>query len=90
MRFALFLGLEIALCAALHFFDDWTLAEMPVRFVECAFLCGFAFLLAVSEFPSAISARRQALLFWGVAVALRLVALPIEPGDDFWRYQWEG
>ncbi len=21
---------------------------------------------------------------------LRLVALPLEPGDDFWRYQWEG
>jgi hypothetical protein len=23
-------------------------------------------------------------------VILRLVALPLAPGDDFWRYQWEG
>jgi hypothetical protein len=25
-----------------------------------------------------------------VVVLLRLVVLPLEPGDDFWRYQWEG
>ena len=30
------------------------------------------------------------MIFWVVAVLLRLVALPLEPGDDFWRYQWEG
>jgi hypothetical protein len=25
-----------------------------------------------------------------VAVGLRLIALPLTPGDDLWRYQWEG
>ncbi|MEP6820901.1 MAG: hypothetical protein ABI946_00975 [Chthoniobacterales bacterium] len=90
VRFFLYLTLELALCAALNLYDDWTLAEMPVRFVGCGLLCGFAFLLAVSNFPAWISHRKQALLFWGIAIALRLIALPIEPGDDFWRYQWEG
>ncbi len=28
--------------------------------------------------------------FWGVAVAARLFLLPMEPGDDVWRYLWEG
>ena len=30
------------------------------------------------------------MIFWIVAILLRIVALPLEPGDDFWRYQWEG
>lgn len=28
--------------------------------------------------------------FWGVAIATRLLLLPMEPGDDVWRYLWEG
>lgn len=28
--------------------------------------------------------------FWGVALAGRLLLLPMEPGDDIWRYLWEG
>lgn len=28
--------------------------------------------------------------FWGVAVGARLLLLPMEPGDDVWRYLWEG
>lgn len=28
--------------------------------------------------------------FWGVAIATRLLLLPMEPGDDVWRYIWEG
>ncbi len=29
-------------------------------------------------------------LFWTVAVGCRLVLLPMLPGDDVWRYLWEG
>lgn len=29
-------------------------------------------------------------LFWAVALATRLILLPMEPGDDVWRYLWEG
>ena len=89
-RFTIALAAELVLCASLNLYDDWSLAEMPVRFVAVGLICGIAFLVAVSNFPEAITARRQAVLFWAVAVALRLVALPLEPGDDFWRYQWEG
>ena len=28
--------------------------------------------------------------FWGVAIAARLALLPMVPGDDIWRYLWEG
>ena len=90
IRLAVAIAAELLLCAALNLADDWRRAEMPVRFVITAIGCGIAFLLAASSFPGAIDARRQALLFWGAAVALRLVALPLAPGDDFWRYQWEG
>ncbi len=55
LRFAVALTGEIILCAALNLFDDWTLAEMPVRFVACGLVCGIAFLAAVSVFPTGIS-----------------------------------
>ncbi len=89
-RFSVALAAELLLCAALNLFDDWSRAEMPVRFVIAAIGCGIAYLIAASAFPIFVSTRRQALLFWGVALALRLFALPLAPGDDFWRYQWEG
>lgn len=89
-RFGFALTAQIALCAALNLFDDWKLAEMPVRFVLAGIACGVAFLAAVSACPQTLSFRAQALLFWTAAIVLRLVALPLEPGDDFWRYQWEG
>ena len=90
LRLVFALAAELALLGALNLYDDWTLAEMPVRFVTAGLLCGIAFLIATAEFPVAWSIRKQAVLFWGIALALRLLALPLEPGDDFWRYQWEG
>lgn len=82
--------LELLLCASLNFFDNWTLEEMPVRFVAAAFGCGIAYLIAAANFPVAVSPRRQALLLWTVAITLRIAVLPIDPSDDFWRYEWEG
>ncbi|NJL83434.1 MAG: hypothetical protein HC890_11660 [Chloroflexaceae bacterium] len=32
----------------------------------------------------------SAVWFWAVAIATRLLLLPMEPGDDVWRYLWEG
>jgi len=89
-RFAVLVGAEIVCFATLNFFDDWTLREMPVRFVGAAFASGIAFLGAVSHFPPKISLGRQATIFWGVAIVLRLVALPLTPADDLVRYQFEG
>ncbi len=76
--------------AALNFFDDWTLEQMPIKFVEAAFLSGIAYLVAVSNFDIGTGTRKQAMIFWFVAIALRLVALPLAPGGDLWCYQWEG
>jgi hypothetical protein len=90
IRFSIALAAELLLCASLNFFDDWTLEEMPVKFVAVAMLCGIAFFAAVRSFPLQISPTAQGVIFWAVAIALRLVALPLAPGDDFWRYQWEG
>jgi hypothetical protein len=91
LRFSIALAAEVLCCAALNLFDDWTLEEMPVKFVAAAMLCGIAFLFAVAEFPVLKTSRRaQAIILWTVAIALRLIAMPLEPGDDLWRYQWEG
>ena len=89
---ALWLALlaEILLLAALHRFDDWRYADMPIKFVETAVLCGIAFFAAASFFAQVASGRRAGVIFWVVAILLRIVALPLEPGDDLWRYQWEG
>ena len=90
VRFAVLLVAEIFFFATLNFFDDWTLQQMPVRFVGAAFASGIAFLAAVSHFPPNIGIRRQAMIFWGVAIILRLIAMPLAPSDDLVRHQWEG
>jgi hypothetical protein len=90
LRFAIALTAEVLCCAALNLFDDWTLEEMPVKFVAVAMLGGVAFLAAINEFPVLTNPRAQAIVFWAAAILLRLVALPLAPGDDLWRYQWEG
>src|SRR5438132_4991057 len=100
IRFGVAVFLEIIFFAALNLFDDWTLESMPIKFVAAAFLSGAAYLAAVSNFPSRdgfavankidISLSKQAILFWVVALILRLIALPLAPGDDLFRNQWEG
>ncbi|MGI8889629.1 MAG: hypothetical protein ACR2G0_02455 [Chthoniobacterales bacterium] len=81
---------EILLLALFHRFDDWRYASMPVKFVETAILCGIAFFAATSFFAQLRPSRLVTIVFWSMAIILRLVALPLEPGDDVWRYQWEG
>lgn len=90
LRFSLAVAAGLLFFAALNFFDNWSLEENPVRFVAVAIASGIALLFASSIFPVTLSLRAQSLLLWGIAVTLRLTALPMEPSDDFWRYQWEG
>lgn len=90
VRLAVALGLELIFFAALNLFDDWTLESMPIKFVASAFLSGAAYLAAVSNFKIDISLSKQAILFWAVAIILRVVALPLVPSDELFRYQWEG
>jgi hypothetical protein len=90
LRFAILVGAEVFFLGSLNLFDDWTLQQMPVRFVGAAFASGIAYLAAVSHFPPKIDLRKQAIIFWGVAIILRVVALPLVPSDDLIRHQWEG
>lgn len=90
LRFCFALVAELVFLASLNRFDDWTLEQMPVKFVAAGIAAGIAFLFAVTQFPTSITLPKQALLFWSVAITLRLLALPLAPGDDLWRYQWEG
>src|ERR1700730_8160768 len=90
VRFAVLVVAEFLFFATVNWFDDWTLQPMPVRFVGAAFASGIAFLAAVSHFPPKIDVRRQAMIFWGVAIILRLIAFPLTPSDDLVRHQWEG
>ena len=89
-RFWLALFAEVVLLVLLWHFDDWRYAGMPVKFVETAVLCGIAYFAAASAFAQWPVGRWTMTLFWSAAILLRLLALPLEPGDDFWRYQWEG
>src|SRR5262249_1927893 len=90
IRFAAAVALQIIFFAALNFFDDWTFQGMPIKFVGTAFLSGAAYLAAVSNFRIDLSPAKQAMVFWTVAIVLRLVALPLVPADDLIRNQWEG
>ena len=90
VRFAVLVVAEVFFLVTLNFFDDWTLEQMPRLFVGAAFASGITFLAAVSHFSPKIDIRRQAMIFWGVAIVLRLIALPLAPSDDLIRYQWDG
>lgn len=66
-------------------------AGEPMRFTLLAMAAGVAFWLATCAFlQTGFSPRTNACWFWMVAVILRLLMLPILPGDDLWRYRWEG
>jgi len=90
LRLFFAIALELLFFAALNFFDDWTLESMPVKFVVAAFLCGIAYWIAASNFKVDMGKGRQAVFFFAVAIALRVIALPLAPSDDLWRYEWEG
>ncbi|MFN2475735.1 MAG: hypothetical protein ABR526_05255 [Chthoniobacterales bacterium] len=90
LRFGCAIGIALSCFAALNLFDNWSLEENPVRFVAAAMASGIAALFAINAFPQSLTPRRQMMLLWAVGIAFRVIALPLEPGDDFWRYQWEG
>jgi alpha-1,6-mannosyltransferase len=88
MRFWIALGAQLALFASLNLFGDWTLEWMPVYFVICAILSGLAYLVAATEFRAV--GKNAALIFWLVTIAMRLLALPLTPANEVWRFQADG
>ena len=85
-RFSIALIAEVLLCAALNLFDDWTLEEMPEKFVTVGLLCGIAYFAAVGSFPLGSSPKVQRGLFWIVVIVLRLVVcIALTPWLDLVR-----
>ena len=68
---------------------DLSIPGHPAQLVGALLGAGVCFLVALRFFPKD-RAPGRAVLFWFVAIALRVVLLPMEPGDDMWRYLWEG
>jgi len=88
VRFWIALCAQLLFFASLNFFDDWTLEWMPVYFVICATLSGLSYLIAVTEFPAI--KQNAAWIFWLTTIALRLLALPLAPANEVWRFQADG
>jgi hypothetical protein len=97
---------ELALTAVASRFGDFTVPGHATRLVFLLWGAGAFFFIAVSRFEAALTGhlrvarrssfscgaalRRPAFIFWGVAIALRTAMLECAPGDDMWRYIWEG
>ena len=70
---------------------DFLLKGEAWKFTGFGISAGFAYWLAAACFESVrIATHRKACVFWLTAVVLRVLILPITPGDDVWRYRWEG
>ena len=61
------------------------------KFTVLALVAGTAFWLAAHGFQRmSAPAKTRVRWLWIVAVVFRLAMLPTLPGDDLWRYLWEG
>jgi hypothetical protein len=85
----MFLAAETMLAFAASRFGDFTIHPHALRFVAIISGAAVCFLVAVLTFEKH-AGRRAVLFFWGGAVAIRLAMLSCWPGDDMWRYIWEG
>ena len=87
--FAAAAGVEFALAIVASAHGEFAMPSQALIFVPLILLAGFAFLFAVRFFENIPSALHSRTL-WGFAIALRLAMVTCAPGDDFWRYAWEG
>ena len=61
------------------------------KFTLLGFGAGVAYWLAANACAGLPETPRTEIWwFWTVAIALRLAVFPCFPGDDLWRYRWEG
>jgi alpha-1,6-mannosyltransferase len=82
--------LELAFCSALARFGALDRHGFPLIFVALFLCAGGAYVAAARWFPECGRPEWNRLIFWAAAIALRLAVFPMPPGDDFWRYLWEG
>ncbi len=61
------------------------------KFAFFGMAAGSAYWFAAAFFNSLkITIQQKTCILWLTAVALRFLIMPITPGDDVWRYRWEG
>ena len=70
-------------------YGDLFAAGNAARFVVLVLAAGVFYFIAIASYEKAPAESRPALL-WGMSATLRLAVLLMPPGDDFWRYLWEG
>jgi hypothetical protein len=80
---------EILFLTAAAHFGDFAQAGQARSFVLLMFAAGACFIAAAALLPR-LQLPRVGLLFWSVALVARIAMLPCVPGDDLWRYIWEG
>ena len=84
-------GLEGWLIHLLSRHGDFVLAGEALKFAVIGIAAGLGYWMAAACFErAALSGQQSVWVFWTGAVVLRLVMLPVMPGDDLWRYRWEG
>ncbi len=83
--FAVAAGVELLLVHLASAHGDFARSGEVLAFVPLMLLAGVAFLCAIHFAPNP-----QPRTFWPLAIGLRILMLPCSPGDDFWRYAWEG
>lgn len=83
---------EAVLLIGVTLHTDFRVPGAALRMAICGLLAGAAQWWAVRAYLRAvfIRPRTSTAVFWIAAVGLRVLLLPAEPGDDFWRYRWEG
>ncbi len=87
--FAAAAGVELLLVGLAAMHGDFAKSGEVLKFVPLILLAGVAFLCAVRWFETLAPAHHSRAL-WALAIALRVAMLWCAPGDDFWRYAWEG
>src|SRR5438067_11534884 len=80
---------ELLLIALLPRYGDLAVHGNPLKFVACYLIAGCTYFGAVISFGDLPKAMRPKV-FWVAAIALRMAIFAMPPGDDLWRYLWEG
>ena len=85
------LAIEAGLIHLMSAHGDFLQKGEAWKFTALGVAAGAAYwLAAVCATRTRLSTRQSACVFWLAAVALRVMILPVVPGDDLWRYRWEG
>ena len=85
------IAVEAGLIHQMSRYGDFLQQGEAWKFALLGMAAGSAYWIAAAWFNHLkITAQQKARIFWLTAVVLRLLILPVTPGDDVWRYRWEG